>query len=428
MKLTRRRFLDLGMKSTLLLSAARWPSLRAESTVGSPSFFVHVRTLGGMDCTLGLDPLRHSTFHTNNDQIFLEYRPDEILSGGSFELGPAGLNLLPFAGQFSLIRGIHMRMDIQHEPMNEFWARASLASSSSAIVFSVAERLGLGSAVSANLPNFSSVRPRRLPSRYGTAGSVLQPLSDLEWLALEIANPQVNWAKARAEDEAYQKVLQNISAALCRLPQDTDEMIWQATALSILMREGLTHLAVLDLNRDVGGGGSLDTHSDHEKNHLRVQTDAWSKVAELFKLFQGVELEDGRSLFDATTFLVTSEFSRTPFLNFSKGKDHNVNTNAALVVGPRIRKATAVGASRVITHKNRLLTKHVGAPFDFTKSRVLSSSEMKLVDPRALDFEKSTTSIRQIFPEDVVATVLEAAFGDAVDEMVLGRKIRALLV
>lgn len=422
MKFTRRQFIDLGAKSALLLAASRLPIVGASEN--SSNFFVHIRTIGGIDSTLGLDPLTHAEFGTNNDQIFIEYRPEDILSSGAIRLGPAGRALLPLAGEFSLIRGIHMRTDIQHEPMNEFWVRADLSSSSPSTIFSIAERLGLGAAASANLPNSTSVRSRSLSSN---SGSTLNPMTETEWQALRLAHPGTDFTRAEADEKRFQEIKPEIENVVNALGQGADPFLKEGTALSIMMNRGLVHVAVLDLNRDVSSLGNLDTHSDHEGNHLRVQTEVWEKVAELFKIFKGIELEGGRSLFDATTFLVTSEFSRTPFLNFSKGKDHNIHTNSVLLVGPRIRKGIVAGGSRVIASPHRYSSQHVGVAFDFSKGRALTVEEMKQLNPRSLDFGRGTTPIRQIFPEDVIATVLDGAFGSAAYGLVRGRKIRSLL-
>lgn len=422
MKFNRRQFIELGAKSALFLAASRLPLARATSSAAQ--FFVHIRTIGGIDSTLGLDPLTHAEFGTNNEQIFIEYRPDEILSAGALRLGPAGKALMPWASELSLIRGIHMRSDIQHEPMNEFWVRADLSSASPSTIFSLAERLELGAAASANLPNSTRVRPRSLSAN---TYSDIQAMTDLDWQAVRLAHPEVDFERAQTDEKKFVEIKPEIETAVTVLGQNADPFLAEGTALSIMMKKGLVQLAVLDLNRDVSDRGNLDTHADHEGNHLRVQTELWEKVAELFKIFKAIELEGGRSLFDATTFLVTSEFSRTPFLNFSKGKDHNIHTNSVLLTGPRIRKGLVAGASRVIASKNRYSTQHVGVGFDFSKGRALTVEEMKQLNTRSLDFGRGTTPIRQMFPEDVIATALEAAFGSAADGLVRGRKIRSLL-
>jgi len=121
--------------------------------------------------------------------------------------------------------------------------------------------------------------------------------------------------------------------------------------------------------------------------------------------------------------VVTSEFSRTPFLNSLKGKDHNVFTNSVLVCGPSIKPGEVTGASRVIPSRPgapAITTRHVARPFDFAAGKSLTLDQMKAYDGTSRD-------VKLIFPEDVMATVTEAAFGSNGQGVVNGRVIKSLL-
>ncbi len=176
-------------------------------------------------------------------------------------------------------------------------------------------------------------------------------------------------------------------------------------------------------NRDAGvAGATMDSHTSHEGNHLRAQKSAWEAVAKIFEIFKDTPYGQG-SLFDATTFVVTSEFSRTPFLNGAKGKDHNVHTNSVLVCGPSIRTGKVVGGSRVIPPQkgaSYLTTRHVARPMNFSTGRALTTEEM-------VAYAGTNRDVRLIFPEDVMATVTEAAFGSQGQGVVRGRVLRSLL-
>ena len=129
----------------------------------------------------------------------------------------------------------------------------------------------------------------------------------------------------------------------------------------------------------------LDTHSNHEKTHLKAQTAIWDEVAGVFKLFKKIPYRRG-SLFDCTTFMVMSEFSRTPALNAAKGKDHNPFTNSVLLAGKGIVGGTVVGASRLLTRKQT----ESGAP-DHLPGRMTSrrSSSLKVRRGRVSFFPKT---------------------------------------
>jgi hypothetical protein len=140
----------------------------------------------------------------------------------------------------------------------------------------------------------------------------------------------------------------------------------------------------------------LDTHSSHEKVHLTNQKKAWSEVADIFALFKKLPYLKS-SLFDYTTFMVVSEFSRTPNLNGGKGKDHNPFTNSVLLAGKNIKGGNAVGESRVIPKKvsKTGMAMHYARPFNY--------KEGKPTDTIA--------GASFLYPENVVQTV-GAAFGN----------------
>jgi hypothetical protein len=134
----------------------------------------------------------------------------------------------------------------------------------------------------------------------------------------------------------------------------------------------------------------LDTHSNHEKRHLEAQKKVWESVASIFKLFKSVSYE-GTSLFDLTTFMVVSEFSRTPALNAAKGKDHNPFTNSVLLAGKGVRGGQTCGASRLIPRKETEtgMPDHIAWPYDYKAQKLATG-------PDGASF---------LFPENVVQTV-----------------------
>jgi uncharacterized protein (DUF1501 family) len=144
----------------------------------------------------------------------------------------------------------------------------------------------------------------------------------------------------------------------------------------------------------------LDSHSDHEKNHLEAQTSAWTNVAEIFSIFKNLQYKNtGKSLFDMTTFAVVSEFSRTPALNASKGKDHNPLTNSVLLAGKNIVGGETVGASRLISRQQSKTnqSKHVSLPIDYTTGDVATTRK-----------QADLANFNYITPDRVVGTIASA--------------------
>jgi uncharacterized protein (DUF1501 family) len=136
---------------------------------------------------------------------------------------------------------------------------------------------------------------------------------------------------------------------------------------------------------------NLDTHASHPGNHLKEQTKAWTKVDEIFSFFKTVPYGPG-SLFDQTTFMVVSEFSRTPALNGANGKDHNPLTNSVLLAGRGIKGGRTVGASRLVTAAQSPTgsSYHIAYPIDFATCQV--------------QYQR-TPAAQMIFPEHIAQTV-----------------------
>src|SRR5690606_27858885 len=143
--------------------------------------------------TLGLDPLTHRDFGTTNSNIFIEYTPEQRLKFGNFFLGPACEGLQPFASEISVLRGLNMRTDIQHEPMNDFWVQ--LSTEPTALLIRLADRLVLGFATNAQMSNASDFMPILLSNQESTE------MSDLDWKAIQAANPESGVEAVKKREE-----------------------------------------------------------------------------------------------------------------------------------------------------------------------------------------------------------------------------------
>jgi uncharacterized protein (DUF1501 family) len=140
----------------------------------------------------------------------------------------------------------------------------------------------------------------------------------------------------------------------------------------------------------------LDTHANHEKNHLEGQRSFWAGLANLLQLMS--ETQSGEdSLLDHTIVMAGSEFSRTPALNTAKGKDHNPFTNSVLLAGGPIRGGETVGKSRVIplSKSKTGMAEHYAAPFNYKEGKLAES-------PEGASF---------FYPENLIRTLMKA-YGD----------------
>ena len=155
---------------------------------------------------------------------------------------------------------------------------------------------------------------------------------------------------------------------------------------------GLAMSAAIDIAKYIDLN-NLDSHINHEKYHMRSQTQAWDYVSQFFNIFKSVPYHQ-KSLFDFTTFLVVTEFSRTPFLNLLKGKDHNPYTNSILFAGKGVNGNQTIGKS--IVWSKRQTSKensiHTGLPINFKTGEVIQAL---------------TPDCNMIAPENVARTLLE---------------------
>jgi uncharacterized protein (DUF1501 family) len=163
---------------------------------------------------------------------------------------------------------------------------------------------------------------------------------------------------------------------------------------------GLARHAVIKPNLQSINYTMIDSHTNHPENHLKAMTAIYSHISEIFMLFKNTQYETG-SLFDKTTFMITSDFSRTPALNGSNGKDHNVLTNSVILAGRGIKGKSLVGKTALYPGaKSQYGTSiHAGLPIEFKTGKVIT------------DAKEIRRGMGLIFPENVVKTVYRAVTG-----------------
>jgi hypothetical protein len=151
-------------------------------------------------------------------------------------------------------------------------------------------------------------------------------------------------------------------------------------------------------------GSGFDTHSGHEGAHLSSQKQAFETVAKIIEIFKKTAYgNSGESLFDRTTIMVTSEFSRTAALNSAKGKDHNPMTNSVLLLGNGINGNQTIGASRLVKRNESRTgaSYQIGMPYDFNAGEVITSrqSGAKFITPTTIF--RTLCDIMDVAPEKV---------------------------
>ncbi|MGE4132410.1 MAG: DUF1501 domain-containing protein [Bdellovibrionales bacterium] len=396
MEINRRNFvLSSGLGALATCLPTNRLATAGPLTTGDKHFFLLLRAYGGWDVTLGLDPWTASALPDPQD-MFIEYRPDDLVQiGPNMRLGPACAQLKPHAGKFSVVNGVFMsQIDNGHPASMLYITTGSTRASSPSLPVEMARAtfegdfgviynggLDMGNRT---LGTSTVTELKELPGRT-ELDSLLRSLFNFE-----VKSPFLSSVSKVIESGPSTRLFNQTLLALGKPDELSNPQVVAAA-----FKSEVASSAQLDL-----GPYNLDSHSDHEGNHLAQQTQVWTDVAAIFSLFQGIEYgAAGKSLFDHTTFLVVSEFARTPALNGSGGKDHNPMTNSVLIASPGIGGGKVVGASRLVTRAMSPTGEpyHIAYPIDYDTGAVQTTR---------------TPTAKMIFPENVGITLAKVMGAD----------------
>jgi len=312
--------------------------------------------LGGWDLMLVSDP----PLQRRKGQL-VPFDDDDVVVAGDERFGPAMAPLRPFFSQMAVVRGLHV--DALNHPQarhrmvtGRFWTPGTPEATS--VQTHLAEALGQGYA----LPNLSGnqLRPivfagdddaRLEPLRVSSVDELAR-LTDVEGGA---ASDAVSAALARRDARFVERnsgapvaAASASRAALQRMIASSDfpARLEMAERSSGLFPHGRAlrqvDLALEAIRQDLApvvtiGTGEFDAHTgDDYAFHRRAVTGGLDAVAALAHGLRNSRLDDGSTLLDRTTIVVTSEFSRAPQRNELGGK-HHWSTNSMLLVGGGVR-------------------------------------------------------------------------------------------
>ena len=166
----------------------------------------------------------------------------------------------------------------------------------------------------------------------------------------------------------------------------------------------------------------FDTHANHVKKHIELQNASFSKISNLMNTLKKLPYGSG-SIFDNTTLAVTTEFSRTPYLNGkdTMGKDHNFMTNSVFLAGKGIQGGQTVGSSFVASASEReeKVGVHIGNFYDYKNSRSILANSLTSTD------EVKRQDLSFIFPENFAATIYKN-FDIPIDQTQIYQKAKAV--
>jgi len=414
--MNRRQFIGYGAGS-FVFGTLPLQSLFAEirKPGQTPHFFVMIVVEGGMDCTLGLDPRTH--LGTDQNDVFLEYREDEIYRRGSLSAGPAAKKLFSKHGpDLLVINGINMRRDAAgHQALVEYICSGSGTGDASHLPVEIGSVFRSGPM--GVLVTDGGVNPgaRSISLTQITAVNKLFELGDLENEIKELEsglstrqlgglkNAELGYLNSLKLILRSRKQMQ-VGTKLTKQVDPTSV----GASLARAMATGLSYQGVVKIF------GNLDTHSQHVGNHLRGQTEVWDQVSDILSAYKATPYGSS-NLFKHTTFMVVTEFSRTPYLNSAKGKDHNPYTNSVLLAGRGINAGKVVGGSHIIPRSKSPNGQalHFSTPIDFKTGELVSS------------LDSPNNNVGLIFPENLAATIGDL-FDAREDMQTISRRVRSL--
>ncbi len=149
----------------------------------------------------------------------------------------------------------------------------------------------------------------------------------------------------------------------------------RAALVATALKKGVSQCVSINIT------GGLDTHFGTQVTQAQNQRAGWNALGDLVEDLRNSPHPGGGSFMDHTTILCFSEFSRTPRINSSGGRDHHL-TNSCMILGKGIKHNFVFGKSGDVGLSAGVIDYKTGLP-----------------DPNG----------EVILPEHVIATVLASA-------------------
>lgn len=347
-------------------------------------YFLMLYAGAGWDTTLAMDPWVLPV-RLPESEIFVEYRPDELLPFQNGKLvGPAMKPFEKYFSKMAIINGVFMgASDNGHTAASNYIESGNGQGNLAALPAELEGPLfhsAFGTmANDSNMP--SGGKAKRIwdissPGEIDPTDSFIDSGENTE-----LATSRRALAGNSSKIIEFNKVLK--ACAGSDSPKIKD--VLAAAFYSDLSRSGF-----IEMDEE-----NLDTHSDHPEKHKASLIKHFTSITAVFDTLAKVEdpTQKGVSILDQTTIMIVTEFTRTPALNASKGKDHNPQSNSVIVMGPGINPGV-YGASRVVERKYSAM----GAPY-------LSTVPLDIKTQQPVRRQKDTFILR---PETVTASVIKS--------------------
>lgn len=388
----RREFCRTAFELSLLsLTSSLFPLRALAQTPGQkPSFFVLLYVQGGWDTSLAMAPWTQDRRPQESD-YFIEYSKNDLISAGNTLFGPAMAPLKAYLDRLSVVNGVFMSANDGGHDSAALYAQSGNGQGNLGVLSSELEGSYIHSPFGI-LTNSSMYTANKNKMTWDMNSVVSERGVTDSGDLLDMQDQNSPLSNARHSMMSYSDRVAVFNAKV--KPADGTNLGYDQV-IAAALSSGLSGSVFYSLF-----GGNLDTHSSHPKNHLKELTTAMENINSVLKALDktaGVGADgkplQNESLLNQTTIMVVSEFTRTPALNGSQGKDHNPQGNSALLIGPGL-KPGVVGEMKLIprAQSQRGEPYLVGSALDTTTQQVVNRRENAFL----------------IHPENVIATAIQS--------------------
>ncbi len=369
-----------------------------------------IKVSDGMDSLMGLNPWLGDRPDQGNLFIDENYNISKSIQGSEINLGPSAISLKNYANDFSIVNGIFMGTDdVGHESAMKYLTMGEtngkndfIATLATSLYPKKKVRMLTNRSIEAssfqkyiNIATPESLVPSE--SNEGLASIKLNRRSAFSSALNNLISPSSVYDYGKYQDlvtqleSEYSDLNESDRSVLASLITDTVDFV----QLEIENNSEIT----------------LDSHDDYESNHQRAQKSVWDKISMYFKVLK----EKGNYL-DNLTIVVLNDFSRLPFLNSAKGKDHNFFENSVLVAGGNLKGGKVIGNTTLINKNNsRANSQRSGIPYDF-KAQKSVNLKADLDANKTAKYYADHKDIGMIRPNNLWATVAKS-FGIKADNI-----------
>ncbi|MBZ4397791.1 MULTISPECIES: DUF1501 domain-containing protein [unclassified Myxococcus] len=398
----RRTFLKAAagfMGSTLLGGLPFRSFAQAAALAPADRCFVFVYFNGGWDQLLAFDPKDPEEFTADraaetrilpgynliNDSRFssIPLRPDIAGKGRSnIDFGPAVGRLADHYDLMTVVRGINMNT-LGHEVGYRYFLTGKMpigsaargSSTATEIVGQMKPRVPISN-IAFNVESYNDRYPGYANalrvSRKDDLLLTLKPSSQLldseiEKQLVDFRGQPINCEQAaygargvgttyqNSRDQMQQVMTQQLESSF-RFELNNDDMAavrqrygldqsgrydneaGRAAMVGTALKKGIAQCVTINLT------GGLDTHFGTQLTHANNQRRGFDALASLVDDLRASQHPSGGTFMDHTTIMVFSEFSRTPLINSSGGRDHHIS-NSCMVMGAGVKHNYVFGKS-----------------------------------------------------------------------------------